>query len=87
MASLLAEGRHFNLVLIDPPRNGVGKESVNLIVRFQPSKIIYISCNPVTLSRDIVHFKANGYELKRLQAVDMFPQTYHIETIAELVML
>ncbi len=87
MASLLAEGKKFDLVLIDPPRNGVGKDSVNLIVRFQPSKIIYISCNPVTLSRDVAHFKAKGYEIKRLQAVDMFPQTYHIETIAELVML
>ncbi|OGW51829.1 MAG: 23S rRNA (uracil-5-)-methyltransferase RumA [Nitrospirae bacterium RBG_19FT_COMBO_42_15] len=85
MASLLAEGKRFDLVLIDPPRNGVGKDSVNAIVRLQPSKIIYISCNPVTLSRDIAHFKAKGYELKRLQAVDMFPQTYHIETVAELV--
>ena len=85
MASLLAEGSCFDLVLIDPPRNGVGKESVNLIAGFQPSKIIYISCNPVTLSRDIVYFKAKGYEIKRLQAVDMFPQTYHIETVAELV--
>ncbi|MBI5748037.1 MAG: 23S rRNA (uracil(1939)-C(5))-methyltransferase RlmD [Nitrospinae bacterium] len=84
MASLLAKGKKFDLVLIDPPRNGVGKDSVNLIVRFQPSKIIYISCNPVTLSRDIAHFKAKGYELKRLQAVDMFPQTYHIEIVAEL---
>lgn len=87
MASLLAEGSCFDLVLIDPPRNGVGKESVNLIAGFQPSKIIYISCNPVTLSRDIVYFKAKGYEIKRLQAVDMFPQTYHIETVAELVKL
>ena len=87
MASLLAEGSCFDLVLIDPPRTGVGKESVNLIADFQPSKIIYISCNPVTLSRDIAHFKAKGYEIKRLQAVDMFPQTYHIETIAELVKL
>ncbi|MFZ3064528.1 MAG: 23S rRNA (uracil(1939)-C(5))-methyltransferase RlmD [Nitrospirota bacterium] len=85
MASLLAEGSCFDLVLIDPPRTGVGKESVNLIADFQPSKIIYISCNPVTLSRDIAHFKAKGYEIKRLQAVDMFPQTYHIETVAELV--
>lgn len=85
MASLLAEGSCFDLVLIDPPRTGVGKESVNLIADFQPSKIIYISCNPVTLSRDIVYFKAKGYEIKRLQAVDMFPQTYHIETAAELV--
>lgn len=87
MASLLTEGSCFDLVLIDPPRNGVGKDSVNLIAGFQPSKIIYISCNPVTLSRDIAHFKAKGYEIKRLQAVDMFPQTYHIETVAELVML
>ncbi len=87
MALLLAEGSCFDLVLIDPPRNGVGKDSVNLIVSFQPSKIIYISCNPVTLSRDIVYFKAKGYELKRIQAVDMFPQTYHIETVAELVKL
>lgn len=85
MASLLAEGSCFDLVLIDPPRTGVGKESVNLIADFQPSKIIYISCNPVTLSRDIAHFKAKGYEIKRLQAVDMFPQTYHIETVAELL--
>ncbi|MBI5181190.1 MAG: 23S rRNA (uracil(1939)-C(5))-methyltransferase RlmD [Nitrospirae bacterium] len=87
MASLLAEGSCFDLVLIDPPRNGVEKDSVNLIVKFQPSKIIYISCNPVTLLRDIAHFKAKGYEIKRLQAVDMFPQTYHIETVAELVKL
>lgn len=67
-------------VLIDPPRKGCA-EAIDAIVNLSPKIIIYISCDPATLSRDIKSFIEHGYALKKSQPVDMFPQTYHIESI------
>ncbi len=74
-----------DLVLLDPPRAGLGLEGVNLLARCRPKRIVYVSCDPVTLSRDLKALIESGYRLDRLHMVDMFPQTYHQETIAVLV--
>ncbi|WP_306489220.1 23S rRNA (uracil(1939)-C(5))-methyltransferase RlmD [Anaerococcus octavius] len=69
-------------VTVDPPRAGLDKEVVKTIANADIEKIVYISCNPQTLARDIKRFMDKGYELKKIKAVDMFPQTMHVETIA-----
>ncbi|MDR5728079.1 MAG: 23S rRNA (uracil(1939)-C(5))-methyltransferase RlmD [Terriglobia bacterium] len=73
-----------DLILLDPPRAGAGVEACNLMARSNPRKIVYVSCDPATLGRDLGALIQSGYRLRRLQLVDMFPQTYHMETIATL---
>lgn len=72
------------LVLLDPPRAGAGVEACELMAKAGPRKIVYVSCDPATLGRDIAALIQSGYRLLRLQLVDMFPQTYHMESIATL---
>jgi 23S rRNA (uracil1939-C5)-methyltransferase len=72
-----------DIVLIDPPRKGCA-ESIDVIVGLKPGSILYISCDPATLARDIKSFCEFGYKLKRCLPVDMFPQTYHIESVSLL---
>ncbi|MFC1890672.1 23S rRNA (uracil(1939)-C(5))-methyltransferase RlmD [Thermodesulfobacteriota bacterium] len=78
---LIDRGETVNTVILDPPRSG-GKDIVERIIRLKPSKIIYVSCNPSTLARDLGFFQNGGYTLESSQAIDMFPQTYHIESIS-----
>lgn len=73
-----------DLILLDPPRAGAGVEACNLMARSNPRKIVYVSCDPATLGRDLGALTQSGYRLRRLQLVDMFPQTYHMEIIATL---
>lgn len=68
-------------VTVDPPRAGLDKEVVKTIANADIEKIVYISCNPQTLARDIKRFMDKGYGLKKIKAVDMFPQTMHVETV------
>ncbi|MBU1757636.1 hypothetical protein KKG31_00325 [Patescibacteria group bacterium] len=78
---------NLNLVIIDPPRDGLHKNTVTLIADLKKKydfKLLYISCNPITMKRDIKLFIENGFTLKIIQPVDMFPQTHHIETIGVL---
>jgi 23S rRNA (uracil1939-C5)-methyltransferase len=76
--------RSADVLIVDPPRKGA-KESIGRIAGLRSSKIIYVSCNPTTLARDASLLAYSGYRLNRLQLLDMFPQTYHIESIAEFV--
>ena len=69
-------------ITVDPPRAGLDKEVVKTIAKTGIEKIVYISCNPQTLARDIKRFMDRGYKLDKIKAVDMFPQTMHVETIA-----
>lgn len=75
--------RGANLLILDPPRTGC-KRIINEIIRIRPKKIIYVSCEPTTLSRDLKSFTEKGYKLERLSLIDMFPQTYHMEVVALL---
>jgi len=72
-----------DLLIIDPPRVGMQKGVINQILSLLPDRIIYISCNPSTLARDIALLKEK-YNLKEVQVVDLFPNTYHIESVARL---
>ncbi|WP_457599749.1 class I SAM-dependent RNA methyltransferase [Hydrogenivirga sp.] len=77
-------GEVLDLVVLDPPRSGLDKKEIDLLVNNQPERIVYISCNPSTLARDLRIFLKNGYRLEGVRLVDMFPQTYHIESVAYL---
>ena len=69
-------------LIVDPPRAGLDKDLIKSIGKSGLKEIIYISCNPQTLARDINRFEKQGYELEKIKAVDMFPQTMHVEAIA-----
>ena len=67
--------------VIDPPRSGVAPRALEALIRMAPSKIVYISCDPSTLARDVRQLIASGYQLEQVIPFDLFPQTYHIETV------
>ena len=73
-----------DLVLLDPPRRGVSRNALDAIVERAPARVIYVSCDPATLARDIGTMVQGGYEVVEIQPVDMFPQTYHVEAVALL---
>jgi 23S rRNA (uracil1939-C5)-methyltransferase len=83
LGRLVAEGRKFDCVLLDPPRSGAA-DLVRDICRLKPGKVVYISCDPATLARDCGLFSAGGYQVQASVPVDMFPQTYHIESVTLL---
>ena len=72
-----------DLVIIDPPRTGA-KQIIKPLLEISPAKIIYVSCNPTTLARDIKQLLGGGYVLSKVKAFDMFPQTYHLESLVLL---
>jgi 23S rRNA (uracil1939-C5)-methyltransferase len=84
VSQILEETGNVDLVVLDPPRAGALKVLEN-IVRLRPPKILYVSCEPPTLVRDLVRLGELGYNVTRIQPVDMFPQTFHLEVIAELM--
>jgi 23S rRNA (uracil1939-C5)-methyltransferase len=71
------------LLVTDPPRAGMHRKVIDQILRFLPDRIIYISCNPATLARDIA-FLTERYRVEEVQPIDLFPNTYHIESIVRL---
>lgn len=70
-----------DLIIIDPPRDGIHPKAIDKIIDFDPSRFVYVSCNPVTLVRDIKIFRERGYKLEKMQIMDMFPRTPHTEAI------
>jgi 23S rRNA (uracil1939-C5)-methyltransferase len=73
-----------NVLVIDPPRNGMHPKVVEEILSLAPERIVYVSCNPATQARDVQQLCTNTYQLIKLQPVDMFPHTFHIENVALL---
>jgi 23S rRNA (uracil1939-C5)-methyltransferase len=69
-------------LLVDPPRAGLGKPVVAEILRLAPIHLVYVSCDPATLARDARQLVAGGYRLQQITPFDLFPQTYHIESIS-----
>ncbi len=77
-------GEVLDLVVLDPPRSGLDGKELDLLVKNKPERIIYVSCNPSTLARDLKGLIKNGYLLEGVKLIDMFPQTYHIESVSYL---
>ena len=73
-----------DVIIIDPPRSGMHKNTVEDTLQLNPGKIVYVSCNPTTQARDIKMMMNGGYKLSKIRPVDMFPHTYHIENVALL---
>ncbi len=77
--SLADSGKKADVVFIDPPRKGSDEITLDSIAKMSPEKIVYVSCNPSTLARDLAYLKGKGYVTKKVQPVDMFPNTSHVE--------
>ncbi len=73
---------HVDLMVVDPPRSGLGEGVVSRVRRLSPNRLAYVSCDPATLARDTRALRAAGYRLEVVQPLDMFPQTYHVESVA-----
>ncbi|TCT12188.1 23S rRNA (uracil1939-C5)-methyltransferase [Natranaerovirga pectinivora] len=69
-----------DVIVVDPPRKGCDEELLDTIVKMAPKKVVYVSCDPATLARDLKYFGENGYTVSQVQPVDMFPHTLHVET-------
>jgi 23S rRNA (uracil1939-C5)-methyltransferase len=74
-----------DLVVVDPPRNGLGESVVVALTTLRPHRITYVSCDPATVSRDLAGLLNGGYRIERAHLVDLFPQTYHLESVFHLV--
>ena len=72
-------------VVVDPPRSGLGEGAVTHLIEHAPARLLYMSCDPATLARDCGALTRGGYDLTRVRVIDMFPQTGHVEALAELV--
>jgi 23S rRNA (uracil1939-C5)-methyltransferase len=83
LKQLIASGRRFDTIILDPPRTGAA-EAVPELYRLKPDKIIYISCDPSTLARDCGVLAESGYHVRECRPLDMFPQTYHLESVTLL---
>ena len=72
-----------DVIVVDPPRSGLDKHTKNILLKIKADKIVYVSCNPITLVRDIKDLD-DGYKLEDITLVDMFPNTYHCESVVVL---
>lgn len=81
----LNEGLVIDVLVVDPPRKGLDPEFIEHALNSNPERIVYVSCNPATLARDLVLLQEGGYKVESVQPVDMFPQTTHVEAVTLLV--
>jgi len=73
-----------DFVLADPPRAGLGKTAVRRLAALRPPRLTLVACDPATMARDVAGLIAAGYRMEKLAMVDLFPQTYHLETVVAL---
>ena len=81
---LAAEGLHPDVVMLDPPRKGCDEATLSAVVRMAPRRVVYVSCNPATAARDAAWLEQNGYHAEKVQPVDLFPRTKHVECVISL---
>lgn len=84
MSKMADNGEHVDVVFMDPPRSGSTEEFIQSVAKIKPEKVVYVSCGPETLARDLGVFRKMGYEAKVAWGVDMFPQAAHVETVVLL---
>lgn len=84
---LAAEGLHPDIVMLDPPRKGCDEATLSAVVRMAPRRVVYVSCNPATAARDAAWLEKNGYHAEKVQPVDLFPRTKHVEAVLLLTKL
>ena len=82
--TLFDEGIRPDVIILDPPRKGCSADVIDTVVNMKPERVVYVSCDPATLARDCRIFEDKGYKVKELCAVDMFPRTVHVESVALL---
>jgi len=82
VAKVITRINRTDVVILDPPREGAGKEVVQEITRLSPRSIIYVACDPAALARDTAYLREYGYQLEKIRAFDLFPMTHHIESVA-----
>lgn len=73
-----------DVIVVDPPRKGCDEACLETMIKMQPKRIVYVSCNPATLARDLKYLTEQGYELKKARPYDMFPQSVHCECAVKL---
>ena len=81
LSDMAAEKETMDLVIMDPPRAGSTLQFMKSVCALAPKKVVYVSCNPETLARDLDYFVRNGYKVRKIQPVDMFPNTSHVEVV------
>ena len=79
------QGIKADVVVVDPPRKGLNADTIEALHRFSPRRIVYVSCDPATLARDVALLKERGYRLKNAMAADLFPRCSHVESVVTLV--
>ena len=79
------QGIRADVVIVDPPRKGLNADTIEALARFAPRRIVYVSCDPATLARDVALLKERGYQLQNAQAADLFPRCSHVESIVTLI--
>lgn len=84
MVEMAAAGEKADVVIMDPPRAGSDERFMKSVITLSPERVVYVSCNPETLARDLKFFAKNGYGVRKIQPVDMFPHTEHVETVVLL---
>jgi len=84
---LYKEGKVANVVVVDPPRKGCDQVVLDTIISMKPEKVVYVSCNPATLARDLGYLEEHGFKCEEIQPVDMFPHSTHVESVAKLVIV
>lgn len=77
------KGAKADVVFVDPPRKGMDETSINNLLKIEPKKIVYISCNPATLIRDLAKFEEK-YDIEKIIPVDLFPYTSHVECVVAM---
>ncbi|WP_240915954.1 23S rRNA (uracil(1939)-C(5))-methyltransferase RlmD [Erysipelothrix sp. HDW6C] len=86
MVKWVEEGLNVDVLVVDPPRRGLDPQFIEASLKTTPKRIVYVSCNPATLTRDLAVYLENGYELMHVQPVDMFPQTVHVEVVISMTL-
>ena len=80
------EGIEADVLVVDPPRKGCDPALLETIIKMKPKKVVYVSCNPATLARDLRILEDGNYKTIEVQPVDMFPQTVHVECVSQIVL-